>query len=60
MPTRADPRPPSSGGSHPALNSTAQGGPRLGQEGSQDMRGRNGHRAPMPASSESRHARRAH
>eukprot|EP00966_Prymnesium_polylepis_P051228 1185733-Prymnesium_polylepis.1 len=29
MPTRADPRPPSSGGSHPALSSTAQGGQRL-------------------------------
>ena len=27
MPTRADPRPPSSGRSCPVLNSTAQGGP---------------------------------
>ena len=27
MPTRADPRPPSSGRSRPVLNSTAQGGP---------------------------------
>ena len=60
MPTRAGLRPPSRGGSHPALKSAAQGGPHLGREGSQDTRGRNDPRAPMPASTESRHAVRAH